>query len=76
MTQGSLIGIGPARKRLPHLDQIKKSARISKCGKYRWTLARKWGDGKQACWLMLNPSTADHRKDDPTIRRVIHFTAA
>jgi hypothetical protein len=53
---------------------IRKTARISPCGTYRWTLTRGWGDGKKICWVMLNPSTADHRVDDPTIKRVIHFT--
>jgi hypothetical protein len=53
---------------------MKKSARISPCRQYRWTLTRDWGQGKRICWVMLNPSDADHRIDDPTIRRVIHFT--
>src|SRR5262245_24680981 len=53
---------------------IKKTASISACGAFRWTLARTWGCGQQICWVMLNPSTADRRRDDPTIRRVIHFT--
>jgi hypothetical protein len=71
MTQASLFGDSR-----PSKGQIKKTASISPCGQYRWTLSRKWGDGKQACWLMLNPSTADATQDDPTIRRVIHFTTA
>jgi hypothetical protein len=53
---------------------MKKSANISVCQTYRWTLTRRWGEGEQVCWVMLNPSTADGRQDDPTIRRIIHFT--
>lgn len=49
-------------------------ARISTDGRYRWVLWRTWDDTKPALgWIMLNPSTADHREDDPTIRRCIGF---
>lgn len=44
-------------------------------GRYRYTLRRRWalrGDG--VCWIMLNPSTADARQDDPTIRRCVAFS--
>lgn len=51
------------------------AASISPCGRYRYTLERHLdADGKALCWLMLNPSTADASKDDPTIRKVVGFT--
>ena len=47
------------------------SAVLDATGRYRYSLSRCWGDGLTVCWIMLNPSTADARKDDPTIRRCI-----
>lgn len=58
----------------PRPGEILRGANISPCGAYRWTLTRTWGNGERVCWVMLNPSTADHRRDDPTLRRIIHFT--
>lgn len=50
-------------------------ANISSCKRYRYSLGRSWGVGKKksrdVCFIMLNPSTADGSKDDPTIRRCI-----
>lgn len=52
-----------------------KTATISPCGKYRYTLRRIWDHALPPCyWIMLNPSTADDKEDDPTIRRVIGFS--
>ena len=52
----------------------RRAAHISDDGLYRYSLFRQWGDGPSATWIMLNPSTADHQNDDPTIRRVRSFT--
>ena len=53
---------------------IKRAATISKCGKFRYRLARVWDEAlPRACFLMVNPSTADALKDDATIRRCIGF---
>lgn len=56
---------------------IENDAVISDCGKYRYLLRRTW-DGKKprALIVMLNPSTADARKDDPTIRSCVRLTSA
>lgn len=41
---------------------------------YRYTLYRRWEAAKYSLPIvMLNPSTADEQKDDPTIRRCIGF---
>ena len=54
------------------------SARFSPDREYRYLLARDIGfAGTRACmFVMLNPSTADEHKDDPTIRRCISFARA
>ncbi|WP_394794913.1 DUF1643 domain-containing protein [Armatimonas sp.] len=56
-----------------------KSADISPCGTYRYSLTRNWTDlwrGPNALFIMLNPSTADGQEDDPTIRRCVGFAKA
>lgn len=58
-----------------------KSAVISDCGKYRYLLQRiivpevdaHHPSFKKCVFIMLNPSTADAEKDDPTIKRCTSF---
>ncbi len=57
-------------------DTIARSADLSRCGTFRWTLTRTWSTGPHVCFIGLNPSTADHRVDDPTVRRWTHFARA
>lgn len=41
---------------------------------YRYRLWRRWGLGsKSIAFILLNPSTADETKDDPTVRRCIGY---
>jgi hypothetical protein len=59
---------------LPSEIAIVRSAAISRCGRYRWWLKRGWDAGPDILWVMLNPARADDSRDDPTIKRVIHFS--
>lgn len=51
-------------------------ATFSPCRIWRYRLERRWGAGLVAAFILLNPSTADETKDDPTIRRCIGFAKA
>lgn len=53
---------------------MKSDAKLSDCRIYRYALWRIWDDTKPyAMFIGLNPSTADEKEDDPTIRRCISF---
>lgn len=53
---------------------IHPDAFISLCGTYRYTLLRRWDYSKKSLVVIgLNPSTADAKTDDPTIRRCMRF---
>jgi hypothetical protein len=55
---------------------VRCSANISECGRYRWTLGRWWNERERVCWIMLNPSTADAERDDPTLKAIIRRSQA
>lgn len=46
---------------------MKRTASISPCGNYRWTLTRVWDERPMLLVVMFNPSTANAEVDDPTI---------
>lgn len=53
---------------------MEMDAAISPCKKYRWWLWRRWSDLPLVIWIMMNPSTADHTKNDPTIFKIIRYS--
>ncbi|MCB0280523.1 MAG: DUF1643 domain-containing protein, partial [Calditrichaeota bacterium] len=49
-------------------------ARFSRDRRYRYALWRTWADGNDSVlFIGLNPSQADEKENDPTIRRCISF---
>jgi hypothetical protein len=53
---------------------MRRGALFDSTGRYRYRLWRTWDRAlPRVAFVMLNPSTADHRIDDPTIRRCIGF---
>ncbi len=50
-----------------------RSAELSACRRYRYSLMRQWSSKPGCLFIGLNPSTADELTDDPTIRRCIGF---
>jgi hypothetical protein len=67
-------GVGGRRMTALAVPEPVRSAVFSDCGRYRYYLSRTiGGGGSVATFIMLNPSTADHRVDDPTIRKATGF---
>lgn len=54
-------------------ETARSVALYSPCETYRYRLTRRWdgeaGEGGALTFVMLNPSTADERRNDPTIAR-------
>ena len=65
---------------LSNIVYERATATLSECGRYRYRLNRDYRDvmaersEKLLLWIMLNPSTADARIDDPTIRKCRGFS--
>jgi hypothetical protein len=61
-----------ARAPVSYRNMIDSSAVFDASGRYRYRLSRQWAKGGESvAFVMLNPSTADHEHNDPTIRRCI-----
>ena len=58
-------------------DLDREHVALSECGRYRYALHRDiaTGNDRSCLFIMLNPSTADGTRDDPTIRRCKSFAA-
>jgi hypothetical protein len=54
-------------------DNLIRRASMSRCQSYRYSLVREWTRSRKLVIIGLNPSTADHQIDDPTVRRCIRF---
>jgi hypothetical protein len=52
---------------------VHRTALFSRDRTYRYRLGRRWGQGAAVCFILLNPSTADETREDPTVRRCIGF---
>ena len=51
-------------------ENAQSSALFSDCERYRYLLTRVWNaEGRRVLFIMLNPSTADEIKNDPTVER-------
>ncbi len=64
---------------MSHPPVVRKDARLSSEGTYRYYLIRDFVESaprRRACFVGLNPSTADAVEDDPTIRRCMSFAHA
>ena len=50
-------------------DDMCSEAAYSDCMRYRYKLTRRWDAGQSVNFIMLNPSTADELRNDPTVER-------
>lgn len=53
---------------------VSKYAMLSPCLQYRFALSRAWEPNMRVIgFILLNPSTADDKIDDPTVKKLIQF---
>ena len=53
---------------------MRNTARLSSCRRYRFALWRTWDAAlPRVMFIGLNPSTADEKRDDPTLVRCMNF---
>jgi hypothetical protein len=59
----------------PQADIVSNGAgaKFSACRRWRYLLWRRWSEGATANFIMLNPSTADEVKLDPTCTRAQRY---
>jgi len=70
----SAITSDPAEPEVIDGRVVRGTALFSACRTWRYTLVREWDGGSgTVLWLMLNPSTADAVRVDPTVRRAVTF---
>lgn len=74
LVDGTENSFGDFRFTKKELSKVKRNAYISNCGNYRYWLTRIWDENlPRVIYVLLNPSTADHTIDDPTVRRCMGF---
>ncbi|MBN9889574.1 DUF1643 domain-containing protein [Salipiger abyssi] len=56
-------------ERTHEAEGVVSRALYSPCERYRYGLERRWREGPSLLYIMLNPSTADELRNDPTIER-------
>lgn len=55
-------------------DTQARSALLTRDRVFRYTLWRRWSDGdRYVNFILLNPSTADEERDDPTTRKCVRM---
>ena len=76
--RGHALRVVPVTLDLSAQCEITGSARFSRDGALRNEIRRWWVKEPKvwAAWLMLNPSVASRDRNDPTARRVTHFSQA
>lgn len=50
-------------------EGVESAALWSACGTHRLSLSRRWSEGPELLYIMLNPSKATEADNDPTIER-------
>ena len=62
------------------MEYVSTKCNFSRCRNYRYSLKRVWAqrdeNDNQVLFIGLNPSTADSKSDDPTIRKCVNFASS